>query len=71
MEVQRSVVSHVKKLIYDLKAFILCIEVKTYEELWKFFKSIKISVYKQMICLPIKEQNQSCYSHSNLFFFSL
>lgn len=44
MEVQRSVVSHVKKLIYDLKAFILCIEVKTYEELWIFFRSIKISI---------------------------
>lgn len=35
---QRSVVSHLKKLIYDLKAFILCIEVKTYEELWIFLK---------------------------------
>lgn len=38
MEVQSSVVSHLKKLIYDLKAFILCIEVKTYKELWIFLK---------------------------------
>lgn len=37
MEVQSSVVSHLKKLIYDLKGFILCIEVKTYKELWIFF----------------------------------